>query len=85
MIRAWLALRRNDISGKTGTTNDERDTWFNGFNRNIVTSVWVGFDDDQPLGAGEQGAAPRCRSGSRSCARRCARNPISRGRCRRDW
>jgi penicillin-binding protein 1A len=54
--RAWLALRRNDISGKTGTSNDERDTWFNGFNRNIVTTVWVGFDDDQPLGAGEQGA-----------------------------
>ncbi|HEX4023738.1 MAG TPA: transglycosylase domain-containing protein [Steroidobacteraceae bacterium] len=58
--RAWLALRRNDISGKTGTTNDERhgtpDTWFNGFNRNIVASVWVGFDDERPLGAGEQGS-----------------------------
>jgi len=59
-IRAWLALRRNDISGKTGTTNDARhgtpDTWFNGFNRHIVASVWVGFDDERPLGAGEEGS-----------------------------
>jgi len=55
-IRAWLALRRSDISGKTGTTNEARDTWFNGFNRNIITSVWVGFDDERPLGEGEEGS-----------------------------
>jgi penicillin-binding protein 1A len=55
-IRAWLALRRNDISGKTGTSNGPRDTWFNGFNRHIVASVWVGFDDERLLGEAEQGA-----------------------------
>lgn len=55
-IRAWLALRRSDISGKTGTTNEARDTWFNGFNRNIITTVWVGFDDERPLGEGEEGS-----------------------------
>ena len=55
-IRAGLALKRGDISGKTGTTNEARDTWFNGFNRNIVASVWVGFDDERPLGEGEEGS-----------------------------
>jgi penicillin-binding protein 1A len=39
------ALDRRDLSGKTGTTNDSVDTWFSGFNRNVVTSVWVGFDN----------------------------------------
>lgn len=39
------ALNRRDLSGKTGTTNDSVDTWFSGFNRNVVTSVWVGFDN----------------------------------------
>jgi penicillin-binding protein 1A len=55
-IRAGLALRRSDISGKTGTTNEARDTWFNGFNRNIVATVWVGFDQERPLGEGEEGS-----------------------------
>ncbi|GAA59768.1 penicillin-binding protein 1A [Pseudoalteromonas sp. BSi20652] len=39
------ALERRDLSGKTGTTNDSVDTWFSGFNRNVMTSVWVGFDN----------------------------------------
>jgi penicillin-binding protein 1A len=55
-IRAGLALHRKDISGKTGTTNEARDTWFNGFNRNIVATVWVGFDLERPLGEGEEGS-----------------------------
>ncbi|MBH0021403.1 PBP1A family penicillin-binding protein [Pseudoalteromonas sp. SWXJ133] len=44
---AWRAqaLDRRDISGKTGTTNDSVDTWFSGFNSNVMTSVWVGFDN----------------------------------------
>jgi penicillin-binding protein 1A len=53
-IRA-RALNRNDIAGKTGTSNEARDAWFNGFNRHVVASVWVGFDDERPLGALEQG------------------------------
>jgi penicillin-binding protein 1A len=55
-IRAGLALHRNDISGKTGTTNLAVDTWFNGFNRNIVATVWVGYDQERPLGEGEEGS-----------------------------
>ncbi|MDP4537283.1 PBP1A family penicillin-binding protein [Alkalimonas collagenimarina] len=39
------SLERRDISGKTGTTNDSKDTWFTGYNRQIVTTSWVGFDD----------------------------------------
>jgi penicillin-binding protein 1A len=54
--RAGLALHRSDLSGKTGTTNLAVDTWFNGFNRNIVATVWVGFDQERPLGEGEEGS-----------------------------
>ncbi|WP_372759895.1 penicillin-binding protein 1A [Pseudoalteromonas sp.] len=50
---AWRAqaLERRDLAGKTGTTNNSVDTWFSGFNRNVLTSVWVGFDNPgNPLG-----------------------------------
>ena len=49
-------LGRNDLAGKTGTTNEGRDTWFVGFNANIVGAAWVGFDSNRPLGVSEQGA-----------------------------
>jgi penicillin-binding protein 1A len=49
------SLNREDIAGKTGTSNDAHDTWFNGFNGDLVTTVWVGFDSDRSLGEGEQG------------------------------
>ncbi|MET0067017.1 MAG: penicillin-binding protein 1A [Candidatus Thiodiazotropha sp.] len=49
------ALGRNDIAGKTGTTNDQKDAWFNGFNHYLVASAWIGFDDVSPLGRGEVG------------------------------
>nr|WP_227538170.1 penicillin-binding protein 1A [Marinobacter vulgaris] len=55
--RRALALGRDDISGKTGTTNEQRDTWFGGFNHDIATTVWVGFDQPQPLGRREFGAS----------------------------
>ena len=44
---AWRvkALGRRDVGGKTGTTNQSKDVWFSGFGGNIVTSVWMGFDD----------------------------------------
>ncbi|EGV52892.1 penicillin-binding protein 1A [endosymbiont of Riftia pachyptila] len=48
-------LGRSDLAGKTGTTNDQRDAWFNGFHRDLVAIVWIGFDDVQPLGRGEVG------------------------------
>lgn len=51
-----LALGRNDLSGKTGTTNSFRDAWFSGFNGDVITSVWVGFDDSSELGRAESGA-----------------------------
>ena len=54
--RRALALGRSDLRGKTGTTNLNVDTWFNGFNESLVASVWVGRDDNQPLGDGEEGA-----------------------------
>lgn len=53
--RKAKALKRKDIAGKTGTTNDQRDAWFNGFNQSIVTNVWVGFDDNGKLGRNEFG------------------------------
>jgi penicillin-binding protein 1A len=48
-------LGRGDLAGKTGTTNDETDAWFNGYNSRIVAITWVGFDQPQPLGRGEVG------------------------------
>ena len=51
-----MALGRNDLSGKTGTSNDRRDAWFGGFNADLATIVWVGYDDDLPLGPGEEGS-----------------------------
>jgi len=48
-------LGREDIVGKTGTTNDYRDAWFSGFNSDVVTTVWVGFDQPRTLGRGETG------------------------------
>ena len=49
-------LKRSDLAGKTGTTNDFRDAWFSGFNMALATTVWVGFDDPKPLGSGEAGS-----------------------------
>jgi penicillin-binding protein 1A len=53
--RRALALKRDDIAGKTGTTNEHRDTWFSGFNADIVATAWVGFDQERSLGANEEG------------------------------
>ncbi len=54
--RRALVLRRSDLAGKTGTTNDQRDAWFAGFNPALVTIAWVGFDEPRPLGNHETGA-----------------------------
>jgi len=48
-------LKRQDLAGKTGTTNDQRDAWFAGFVPSLVTISWVGYDDMQKLGAREFG------------------------------
>jgi len=53
--RAASALHRPDIAGKTGTTNEAKDSWFTGYNGNYVTSVWAGFDKPQSLGRREWG------------------------------
>ena len=44
------SLGRTDLAGKTGTSQGGRDTWFNGFNSQLVASVWVGQDDDSLSG-----------------------------------
>ena len=54
-VRAWRALEREDIGGKTGTTNDQRDAWFNGFGPGWVATAWVGFADNSELGRRETG------------------------------
>ncbi len=48
-------LNRIDLAGKTGTTNDQRDAWFNGFTPDIVATAWVGLDNSKPLGRAEVG------------------------------
>ncbi|NCF81458.1 MAG: PBP1A family penicillin-binding protein [Proteobacteria bacterium] len=54
--RRALRLKRGDLAGKTGTTNDQQDAWFSGFNPKLVTVTWVGFDQLGPLGRRETGA-----------------------------
>ena len=60
VVRAGTAVRakvlkRNDLAGKTGTTNDQRDAWFAGFSPTLVATAWVGFDRVRPMGRAETG------------------------------
>jgi len=50
------ALGRNDIAGKTGTTQQGRDAWFSGYSPDLVATAWVGFDQERPLGRDEEGS-----------------------------
>ncbi len=54
--RKAMVLERTDLAGKTGTTNEAADTWFNGYNGELATTVWVGFSDYRPLGPREYGS-----------------------------
>ena len=51
-----LSLGRQDLAGKTGTTNEHRDAWFAGFHPSLVAIAWIGFDNNSPLGDKETGA-----------------------------
>jgi penicillin-binding protein 1A len=53
--RAQATLKRTDIYGKTGTTNDSMDTWFAGYHATLMAVVWVGYDTPRKLGARETG------------------------------
>jgi len=50
-------IGRIDLAGKTGTTNEQRDAWFSGFQPNLVSVVWVGFDTPKSLGANQTGSS----------------------------
>ncbi len=53
--RAQATLKRQDIYGKTGTTNDSMDAWFAGWHANVVAVVWIGYDNPKKLGDRETG------------------------------
>jgi penicillin-binding protein 1A len=55
-VRA-MSLNRTDLAGKTGTTNENVDAWFCGYNADLVGVAWIGFDQPKTLGANETGAA----------------------------
>lgn len=55
--RRALVLERNDLGGKTGTTNDQKDAWFSGFNTALSATSWVGFDQPESLGRREFGSS----------------------------
>ena len=81
--RRALQLGRRDLSGKTGTSNDRRDAWFAGFNSAISSITWVGYDNYDSLGAGEEGsrtALPIWIQFARTALKACANN---RCPCRR--
>lgn len=54
--RVQREIGRGDLMGKTGTTNGPQELWFSGFNRDLATTVFIGFDQPEPLGEREQGA-----------------------------
>jgi penicillin-binding protein 1A len=51
-----MSLKRQDLAGKTGTTNDYVDAWFNGYQPTLVSIAWIGFDQPKKLGPGETGS-----------------------------
>ena len=53
--RRALAMGRDDLAGKTGTTNESKDSWFSGYNADYITTVWAGFDQPESLGRNEYG------------------------------
>ncbi|HEY6896788.1 MAG TPA: penicillin-binding protein 1A [Rhodocyclaceae bacterium] len=55
--RASVQLKRHDIAGKTGTTNDYIDAWFCGYHPTVVGIAWIGFDKPRTLGGGETGGS----------------------------
>ena len=55
--RAGAVLKRTDLAGKTGTTNDYVDAWFCGYQPTLVAVAWIGFDQPKKLGNGETGSA----------------------------
>ena len=54
--RGTRVLDRDDLGGKTGTTDDQLDAWFSGFNSSLVATAWVGYDQMESLGQRETGA-----------------------------
>ena len=55
--RRARSLGRNDLGGKTGTTNGPTDAWFSGYQKEIVATTWLGFDQNTPLGKKEYGGS----------------------------
>ena len=55
--RKARVLERDDLAGKTGTTNDQHDAWFSGFSPDLVATSWIGFDRFRRLGSRETGAS----------------------------
>ncbi|AXI01932.1 penicillin-binding protein 1A [Aquirhabdus parva] len=74
---AAMKLGRNDIGGKTGTTNDAKDAWFSGFNPTLVAVAWVGFDQPRTLGRKEFGGVAALPIWSEYMAKALANTPES--------
>ncbi|WP_338561253.1 penicillin-binding protein PBP1a [Acinetobacter sp. KS-LM10] len=75
--RAALKIGRNDLGGKTGTTNDAKDAWFAGFNGQLVAVTWVGFDQPSTLGRREYGGIAALPIWSNFMAKSLADSPSS--------
>jgi penicillin-binding protein 1A len=61
--KASVALKRQDLAGKTGTTNEYVDAWFCGYQMTVAGCAWIGFDQPKNWATGKPAAPPRCRSG----------------------
>jgi penicillin-binding protein 1A len=74
--RAAGARIRRPLAGKTGTSSDKRDAWFVGFSPDLLAAVWLGFDDNKPLGEGEAGGRTAVPIWTEFMARALADRPV---------
>ena len=79
--RRALALNRTDIAGKTGTTNEAQRHLVQRLHADLVATVWVGFDQERPLGEAEEGARTALPIWIHSCAKRCRGARAAPRRC----
>ena len=80
-----LSLNRSDLSGKTGTTNENVDAWFCGYNGAMVGVAWIGFDQPRTLGTDETGAKAALPIWIATWPRSSRERPMRTCRCRVAW
>jgi penicillin-binding protein 1A len=83
--KASVALKRHDLAGKTGTTNEYVDAWFCGYQMTVAGCAWIGFDQPRKLGDKETGGAAALPIWIGYMSRALKDVPIQTLKCRKAW